>query len=103
TKYGIYKHGCGFDNVLFSFSHDIYLVEVLKKNGCLIPEQYLNIIKYHSFYPFHKYGEYEFLADENDMKLKSLLKIFSENDLYTKNNNNKLNLKDIKPYYEDLI
>jgi len=104
TKYGIYKNNCGFDNVNMSWSHDEYLFNVLKSNPtCCIPHESLRIIKYHSFYPFHKENEYLHLANEDDMKLKPILQLFSNCDLYSKDNINKLNIDDLKPYYAELI
>ena len=61
------------------------------------------IIKYHSFYAFHKDNEYHYLANEDDMKLKPMLQLFSQCDLYSKDNNNKLNIDELKHYYIELI
>ena len=104
TKYGIYKKNCGLDNITMSFSHDEYLYSVLKNNpNCKISNENLRIIRYHSFYPFHKENAYNYLANDTDMELKSTLHQFSNCDLYSKNNENKLNIEDLKPYYLDLI
>lgn len=104
TKYGVYKPHCGFDNVRMSFGHDEYLFNVLKHNGnCKIPYDKLRIIRYHSFYPFHKENAYHHLANNNDMELKPMLKLFSECDLYSKDDNNKIDIDDYKPYYAELI
>ena len=104
TKYGVYKPHCGFDNVRMSWGHDEYLFNVLKHNpNCKIPYESLRIIRYHSFYAFHKENEYTYLANEDDMKLKPMLQLFSQCDLYSKDNNNKLDLEELKPYYESLI
>lgn len=101
TKHGIYEPHCGLDNVAFSWSHDKYLYDVLKNSK--ISQIGLNIIRYHSFYAFHKDNEYEYLANENDMILKSHLQVFSKCDLYNKDNNNKLDIDEFKPYYGELI
>lgn len=104
TKYGMYKPHCGLDNLLFSWSHDKYLFDVLNNNkSCMIPIDSLKIIRYHSFYAFHNENEYGHLADECDMTLKSHLQEFSKCDLYNKDNNNKLDIDDLKPYYGELI
>lgn len=104
TKYGIYEPNCGFDNVQFSWSHDEYLYSVLKNNHkCTLPDGSLKIIRYHSFYPFHKENEYLYLANENDMKLQPLLHLFSKCDLYSKDDDNKINIDDYKTYYSELI
>src|SRR5687768_4493500 len=54
--FGNYFPKCGIDNLLFSFSHDIYAYLVFKHNKCLIPEDGLKIIRYHSFYSWHNHG-----------------------------------------------
>lgn len=104
TKYGKYQPYIGFDNINMSWSHDEYLYNVLKNNAnCKIPPESLRIIKYHSFYAFHKDNEYHYLANEDDMKLKPMLQLFSQCDLYSKDNNNKLNIDELKHYYIELI
>lgn len=53
TKFGIYSPGCGLDNVMLSWGHDEYLYHVVKDQSTLPPEA-LAMIRYHSFYPWHK-------------------------------------------------
>lgn len=104
TEYGIYKPNCGFDNVVFSFGHDEYLYCVLKNHPqCKLSNDSLRIIRYHSFYPFHKNNAYHHLANENDLVLKPMLKLFSQCDLYSKDDNNKMNINELTSYYSDLI
>jgi len=100
TEYGIYKPNCGLDNLVFSWSHDKYLYDVLKNSK--ISKTGLDIIRYHSFYAFHKENQYSHLANKDDILLKSFLQDFSNCDLYTKDNN-KMDIDDYKPYYADLI
>lgn len=103
SKYGIYKPNCGIDNILLSFGHDNYLYDVLKHNKCEIPEEGLKIIKYHSFYSWHRENQYEYLMNDEDYKIRDLCRQFSDCDLYTKNDNNKLDIDKLKPYYDGLI
>lgn len=103
TKFGIYEEKCGLDELLFSFGHDEYLYQVLKFNKCKIPELGLKIIRYHSFYPWHKNNEYEYFMNDGDYLVKEFCKKFSECDLYTKDNDNKIDMDKLKPYYESLI
>jgi inositol oxygenase len=103
SKLGIYKQNCGLENVIFSFSHDIYAYELFKHNNCLISDDYLKIIKYHSAYVIHKDNEYQYLMNDNDYKIVELCKLFSKCDLYTKDNSNKLNTEELFPYYDKLI
>lgn len=102
TKLGIYQENCGLNNVLFSFGHDEYLYKVLVHNNCLIPEIGLRIIRFHSFYPWHKSGAYEYLEDGSDIELKKWCQIFSQCDLYTKDGN-KPDIEKLKPYYYGLV
>jgi inositol oxygenase len=102
NKIDIYYEGCGFDNMQFSFGHDEYLYQVCKSNECLIPEEGLYIIKYHSFYPWHTNGGYEYFANKKDCELKDILKAFQKCDLYSKCDE-EINLDELLPYYQCLI
>ena len=52
--FGVYKPKCGLDNLMISYGHDEYLYNVLKKNkNHLLTDKYLDVIRYHSFYPWH--------------------------------------------------
>ena len=103
SQYGIYKPNCGLDNVLFSFGHDEYLYRVLKHNKCKIPDLGLRIIRYHSFYAFHKNNAYEYLMNDKDYELRDWCKKFSSCDLYTKDNDNLPNIDELKGRYDKLI
>lgn len=99
TKYGIYSHGCGLRNVDMSWGHDEYVYQMLKNN---LPEEGLYMLRYHSFYAWHREGEYDHLLDEHDRKMLKWVNLFNPYDLYSKNpvapDWNKL-----RPYYEDLV
>ncbi len=101
TKYGIYNNNVGFDKVQMCWSHDEYLYKILH-NNCKLDDKYLKIIRYHSFYAFHRDNEYEYLADVCDMELKPLLKLFSDCDLYTKTDNI-VNIELLTPHYKNLV
>lgn len=103
SKYGIYEKNCGLDKVLFSFGHDEYLYRVLKHNKCTIPDMGLKMIRYHSFYPWHDKGEYEYLMNKDNYELRNWCQRFSKSDLYTKDNNDVLDMNKLKPYYDGLI
>jgi len=105
SKSGIYKENCGLDSVLMSWGHDEYMYRVLsrEKNNYL-SDLSMSIIRYHSFYSFHNMIDYQFLASAKDIcELLPVLQDFSYCDLYTKDNNNKLDLDDVKTYYAELI
>lgn len=99
TKFGIYEPGCGLDKLHMSFSHDGYIAEVMKP--------YLNIealymLRYHSFYPWHKHGAYDYLTNELDRAMLPEVLKFNRYDLYSKGHA-KPDLKQLKPYYDDLF
>jgi inositol oxygenase len=104
TELGVYKKGCGLDNLKISFGHDEYLYQVLKQNkNHLISDKYMNIIRYHSFYPWHTGGAYEiFMNDKDKGTLKDILD-FNQFDLYSKEDKEFELTNDIKEYYDDLL
>ncbi|KAL0491888.1 myo-inositol oxygenase [Acrasis kona] len=84
TEDGIYQKGCGFDNVHFSYGHDEYFYQVCVNNKCLLPEEALTIIRYHSFYPWHNKGAYKHLENEKDRRNMHWILEFNKFDLYSK-------------------
>jgi inositol oxygenase len=102
TKYGIYQENCGFDNLEFSWGHDEYMYQVLKQNECLIPEEGLYVIRYHSFYAWHQSEAYSHLASEKDLELLPLVKDFQKCDLYSKRDE-EVKIDELIPYYQGLI
>lgn len=83
TRLGIYKEGCGLNNVLMSWGHDEYLYHFCNKYSS-IPEEGLHIIRYHSFYPWHKHNNYDFLSTEKDREMLKWVLRFNKHDLYSK-------------------
>lgn len=99
TKLGIYSEHCGLDNILLSWGHDEYLYLVVKD---YLPEEALYIIRYHSFYPCHRDGEYEYFMNDHDRAMMRWVKRFNLYDLYSKAD--KLpDVERLKPYYHELI
>lgn len=103
SLYGIYEPKCGLDNLYMSFGHDYYMYSVLKHNKCLIPKLGLDMIRYHSFYSWHKEGAYEYFMNDSDYELRRWVKRLSDCDLYTKDNNFEPNIDELKNYYQGLI
>jgi inositol oxygenase len=99
TELGIYEKGCGLDNVLMSWGHDEYLYHVVKD---YLPDEALYMIRYHSFYPGHREGEYQQLMTDRDRELFRWVKKFSPFDLYSKSAE-RPNLDEMRPYCEELI
>ncbi|KAH9885183.1 DUF706-domain-containing protein [Xylariomycetidae sp. FL2044] len=101
TKFGIYTPGCGLDNVMLSWGHDEYLYHVVKEQSTLPPEA-LAMIRYHSFYPWHKENAYRELMDEHDEKMLEAVRAFNPYDLYSKSDGLP-DVEELKPYYMELI
>ncbi|KJA17612.1 hypothetical protein HYPSUDRAFT_46242 [Hypholoma sublateritium FD-334 SS-4] len=101
TEYGIYKPNCGLDNVMLSWGHDEYLYNVLKDQSYL-PAEALAMIRYHSFYPWHREGAYSHLTNEKDLSVLEAVKAFNPYDLYSKCDE-AIDVDVLRPYYQGLI
>ncbi len=99
TELGVYKKGCGLRNVNMSWGHDEYVYHMMKD---YIPEEGLYMLRYHSFYAWHREGEFEYLLDDHDREMLKWVKLFNPYDLYSKTPTPP-DWKVLKPYYEDLI
>jgi len=99
TQSGIYEPGCGLDKVHMSFGHDGYIYEVMKN---YLPQEALYMLRYHSFYPAHKHGAYRHLMNDRDIEMFRWVNEFNKYDLYSKGHS-KPNMKELKPYYDDLF
>jgi inositol oxygenase len=99
TKLGIYEENKGLENVTMSWGHDEYLYHVTKD---YLPEEALYMIRYHSFYPAHRDGAYDYLMNDQDRKMFDWVRKFNPYDLYTKSHT-RPNLKELRPFYDDLI
>jgi len=106
STYGIYSPNCGLGNLTMSWGHDEYMFMVCQHNNCRIPLEGLNIIRFHSFYPFHKEHAYEHLMQDSDYELRNFAHQFSTCDLYSKAHEihtDEVIEKQLKPYYQSLI
>jgi inositol oxygenase len=99
TPLGIYGKNCGLDKVDMSWGHDEYLYHVMKD---YLPEPALYMIRYHSCYPIHREGAYEYLMNGQDRKMFEWVRKFNPYDLYSKSSE-RPRIEDVKPYYDDLI
>lgn len=102
TKLGVYTEGIGLSNVHLSWGHDEYLYQVCVGNKCTLPEEALYVIRYHSFYPWHNKGGYDYLCDEKDRRMLKWVKAFQVHDLYSKLPE-EVKVEEALPYYEGLI
>ncbi len=99
SQLGIYQHGCGLSNVNMSWGHDEYLYQVMKE---YLPEPALYMIRFHSFYAWHRENEYDWLCDDHDREMLNWVQKFNPYDLYTKSPR----LPDwqkLRPIYADLF
>jgi len=99
TELGVYERGCGLDNVMMSWGHDEYIYQVVKDR---MPDESLYMLRYHSFYPAHREGEYDYLMNDKDRKMFDAVRQFNPYDLYTKSHE-KPDVAKLRPFYEDLI
>ena len=99
TPTGIYTEGCGLDRVLMSWGHDEYLYHVLRDH---LPEPALAIVRYHSFYAWHREGAYRFLMDAADAERLAWVQRFNPYDLYSKTDR-RPDWPTLRPYYERLV
>lgn len=99
TRLGVYNENTGLDNVQLSWGHDEYLYHVTKD---YLPMEALYMIRYHSFYPAHREGQYDYLMNEQDRKMMKWVQAFNPYDLYTKSHQPP-NLKELRPFYDELI
>lgn len=99
TRTGIYSEGCGLDNVHLSWGHDEYIYHVSKP---YLPEEAQYMLRYHSFYPGHREGAYEYLMDDKDRKMFEWVREFNPYDLYSKSAE-RPDVAAVKPYYDGLI
>jgi inositol oxygenase len=99
TKHGVYEPNCGLRNVHMSWGHDEYVYQMMKN---YIPEQGQYMLRYHSFYAWHREGAYDHLLDKHDREMLKWVKLFNPYDLYSKNPNPP-DWKALRPYYEDLV
>jgi inositol oxygenase len=99
TKYGVYSKNCGLRNIHMSWGHDEYVYQMLKD---YLPEPALYMLRYHSFYSWHRENEYEYLLDDHDKEMLKWVQLFNPYDLYSKNPTPP-DWNELKPYYEKLV
>ena len=99
TKFGIYEPNCGLRNVHMSWGHDEYIYQMMKDH---LPEPALYMLRYHSFYAWHREGAYEHLLDDHDKEMLKWVMLFNPYDLYSKCPVQP-DWKELKSYYTELI
>jgi inositol oxygenase len=99
SKLGIYEAGCGLRQVMMSWGHDEYLYHVLQQH---LPEPALYMIRFHSFYAWHREGQYDHLCDDHDREMLPWVQAFNPYDLYSKSPTPP-HWPELQPYYTELI
>jgi inositol oxygenase len=99
TELGVYTKNCGLRNVNMSWGHDEYIYQIMKD---YLPESGLYMLRYHSFYAWHREAAYSYLLDDHDMEMLKWVKLFNPYDLYSKSPVPP-DWKLLKGYYEDLV
>jgi inositol oxygenase len=99
TDCGIYERGCGLDHVLLSWGHDEYMYQVARNH---LPHEALGMLRYHSFYAWHRDGAYQHLMTAQDYETLEWVRRFNAYDLYSKGGA-EIEVERVRPYYEALI
>jgi inositol oxygenase len=99
TQNGVYAANCGLRNVTMSWGHDEYVYSMMKD---YLPEPALYMLRYHSFYAWHREGAYAHLLDDHDREMLKWVKLFNPYDLYSKCPAPP-DWKQLRLYYEDLV
>jgi inositol oxygenase len=99
SKLGVYEEGCGLRNVHMSWGHDEYVYQMMKD---YLPEEGLYMLRFHSFYAWHRESEYSYLLDDHDREMLKWVKLFNPYDLYSKSPTPP-DWSKLKGYYEELV
>lgn len=98
TRLGVYREGCGLDQVHLSWGHDEYIYQIAKP---YLPTEALYMLRYHSFYPWHREGQYDYLCNDEDRAMLKWVLDFNRYDLYTKSHE-RPDAARLRPFYEEL-
>ena len=99
TETGVYSRNCGLRNVYMSWGHDEYIYQIMKD---YLPEPALYMLRFHSFYAWHREGAYSYLLDDHDREMLKWVKLFNPYDLYSKSPTPP-DWTRLKGYYQDLV
>jgi inositol oxygenase len=98
TPNGVYEAGCGLENIVMSWGHDEYMYQVCKGNNSTLPLPALYMIRFHSFYPWHKHKAYQHLMNDQDKEMMKWVLEFNQFDLYSKVDK-PINVAECREYY----
>ncbi|KAL9181536.1 hypothetical protein ACHAXT_010341 [Thalassiosira profunda] len=63
---GVYQEHCGLENVSLMWSGCEYMYHLLRHNNTLLPDEALELLRYHLLGDWHEHGEYSSLTNEHD-------------------------------------
>ena len=70
--------------------------------GVVSASEGLAMLRFHSFYPWHREGCYDYLLNDHDRAMLPSVLRFNPYDLYTKSHEKPDSVK-LRPFYEELI
>ena len=73
----------------------------MARNGCTLPPAAMHIVRFHSFYAWHREGAYGHLCNDADAEALQWVKAFNSCDLYSKSIAH-VDVDALRPYYEGL-
>jgi inositol oxygenase len=103
SKFGVYEPHCGLDALDMAWGHDEYMYRMLVANNCTLPKEGLDMIRYHSCYPWHDKAQYKHLLLPEDEDTLEWVQLFNAFDLYTKDEGNVIHVQEVWPYYKNLL
>ncbi|KAJ3550431.1 hypothetical protein NMY22_g495 [Coprinellus aureogranulatus] len=92
TIYGVYQPRDTLDNVMLSWVHD----------ESDLPEEALAMIRFHSFYHWHREGVYQHVCSETDAEALMAVKVNNPYALYS-THGERVDLEEVSPYYRTLV
>lgn len=105
SEHGMYPPHCGLDRLLLSYGHDEYLYQVLAGNRerHRLPLEYADIVRFHSFYPWHTHGAYHHFMTKADRNTLRAVRDFNRFDLYSKEDTDFEVTPEVRARYDRLL
>ena len=101
TPNGIYEEHCGLEtSISHSGTTSICTTSSRTIRCCQSPA--LAMIRYHSFYAWHRDGAYQNLTNEKDAEMLPWVHLFNPYDLYSKSDA-RPDVEALTPFYRDLV
>jgi inositol oxygenase len=75
---GIYRPGCGMENVLLTWTGPEYMYHFMTHNNVSIPSEGFAVLRLFPLFDWHTLGGYEILANEDDVDVHPFVLDFDE-------------------------